>query len=396
MTRGSPKRFRNLLQSFTSSHLGDFVRGCDECHGDTRIREAILRSEDVIGRYSSYFSWVVLLMVKEQLIDSFGRVHNYLRISVTDRCNLRCVYCMPAEGLEFEPEDRHLTNDEITEIVRVLAELGVTKIRLTGGEPLVRKHIEELIAQISAVPGISDISMTTNGIFLAKKAASLKQAGLNRINISLDSMVPERFALITRGGDVRQVQRGIEACIREGIGPIKINVVLLKGINDDEIAPFLRWTLEQPVCIRFIEYMPIGHQDGFWRDRYLPLSTVLEQCAAQGWRIRPIEKVSGNGPAQYYSIDGARGSFGLIHPISDHFCETCNRLRLTADGHIKPCLYWNEEFNIRKWIGNEKKLKELFFRALDSKPRTHEMAQALMQQNQSNVPTVRRMSQIGG
>jgi cyclic pyranopterin phosphate synthase len=334
--------------------------------------------------------------LQKQLIDRFGRIHDYLRISVTDRCNLRCVYCMPEEGMEFEPEDRLLTFDEIAETVRVLAGYGVRKLRLTGGEPLVRKNIEVLVEKLGAIPGIEDIALTTNGIFFATKAERLRAAGLTRINISLDSLRADRFRLITRGGDIRRVLASIEEAYRVGLDPIKLNVVLMKGLNDDEIDDFLKLTFERRIQVRFIEYMPIGHSDDGWRSKYVPLSVVLERCEANGWHAEPTGEVYGNGPSQNFRIDGAQGGFGLIHPVSDHFCETCNRLRLTADGNIKPCLYWSDEFNVRRYIGDDQALADLFFRALDMKPLNHEMALALAGQEQSHQPTLRRMSQIGG
>ncbi|MGG1554470.1 GTP 3',8-cyclase MoaA [Paenibacillus ferrarius] len=335
-------------------------------------------------------------MSKQLLMDRFGRMHDYLRISVTDRCNLRCVYCMPEEGMEFEPDEKLLTFDEIADVVRVLAGLGVRKLRLTGGEPLVRKNLEQLVAMLSAIPGIEDIALTTNGIYFASRAEKLRAAGLTRVNISLDSLRADRFALITRGGDITRVLASIEEAYRVGITPIKLNVVLMKGINDDEIADFLQMTIDRPIQVRFIEYMPIGHADENWKARYLPLSAVLDCCQERGWQAEASEAVYGNGPAQNYRIAGAKGAFGLIHPISDHFCETCNRLRLTADGNIKPCLYWSDEFNVRKYIGDDEAVENLFFRALDIKPQNHEMAQALLNEAQSHTPTLRRMSQIGG
>ncbi|MDU0202940.1 MULTISPECIES: GTP 3',8-cyclase MoaA [Paenibacillus] len=330
------------------------------------------------------------------LMDRFGRMHDYLRISVTDRCNLRCVYCMPEEGMEFEPDDKLLTFEEITEVVRVLAGLGVRKLRLTGGEPLVRKNLEQLIGMLSQIPGIEDIALTTNGIYFASRAEKLRAAGLTRVNISLDSLKADRFSLITRGGDINRVLASIEEAYRVGITPIKLNVVLMKGMNDDEIEDFLQMTMDRPIQVRFIEYMPIGHQDEAWKSRYLPLSTVLDRCKEKGWNAIASDAVYGNGPAQNFRIEGAQGSFGLIHPISDHFCETCNRLRITADGNVKPCLYWSDEFNVRTYIGDDSAMEDLFFRALDIKPQNHEMAQALLNESQSHTPTLRRMSQIGG
>ncbi|CAG7648955.1 GTP 3',8-cyclase MoaA [Paenibacillus allorhizosphaerae] len=333
----------------------------------------------------------------QSLTDRFGRIHDYLRISVTDRCNLRCVYCMPEEGMEFEPEERLLRFDEIAEVVRVLAGFGVRKLRLTGGEPLVRKNLEQLVGMLSVIPGIEDIALTTNGIYFASRAEKLRSAGLTRINISLDSLRPDRFSLITRGGDITRVLASIEEAVRVGLDPIKLNVVLMKGLNDDEIDDFLQLTLERKLNVRFIEYMPIGHDDNGWKTKYIPLSTVLERCEQRGWTVEAYEQgLRGNGPSQNYRIAGAAGTFGLIHPVSDHFCETCNRLRLTADGNIKPCLYWSDEFNVRKYIGDDRALAELFFRALDVKPESHEMAKALLNESQSHTPTVRRMSQIGG
>ncbi|WP_028548872.1 GTP 3',8-cyclase MoaA [Paenibacillus sp. UNC451MF] len=330
------------------------------------------------------------------LTDRFGRVHDYLRISVTDRCNLRCVYCMPEEGMQFEPDERLLTFDEIVEVVRVLAALGLRKLRITGGEPLVRKNIEQLIARLSAINGIEDIALTTNGIFFASKAEQLRAAGLTRINISLDSLRADRFSLITRGGDINRVLNAIDAAYRVGLNPIKLNVVLMKGLNDDEIDDFLQMTIDRKIQVRFIEYMPIGHDDAGWKSKYVPLSKVTDRCAERGWQVTPYGEIYGNGPSQNFQIEGALGTFGLIHPVSDHFCETCNRLRLTADGNIKPCLYWSDEFNVRTYIGNDQALADLFLKALEVKPESHEMAKALLNEQQSHIPTLRRMSQIGG
>ncbi|MEX2415555.1 MAG: GTP 3',8-cyclase MoaA [Paenibacillaceae bacterium] len=332
----------------------------------------------------------------KQLVDKYGRVHDYLRISVTDRCNLRCVYCMPEEGMQFEPGNRILTYEEITEIVKVLAPLGVRKLRITGGEPLVRKGLDQLIAMLSKIPGIEDIALSTNGIYLASFADALKDAGLTRVNISLDSLKPDKFATITRGGDLNKVLNGLQASRRVGFNPIKLNVVLMKGMNDDEVEHFLRMTYEEEIHIRFIEYMPIGYEGSGWKAGYLPLEHVLETCERLRWNFAPCEDVFGNGPAKSYRIDGAAGTFGLIHPISDHFCSSCNRLRLTADGNIKPCLYWSDEYNVRKHVGDTSAIQALFLKALDGKPETHEMAKALSGEQQTHIPTIRRMSQIGG
>ncbi|WP_309121505.1 GTP 3',8-cyclase MoaA [Paenibacillus sp.] len=331
-----------------------------------------------------------------KLIDRFGRTHDYLRISVTDQCNLRCVYCMPEEGLEFLPNDKMMTAEEIVKIVRVGAKLGIRKIRITGGEPLVRGDIVDIVSGIAAVEGIEDIAMTTNGILLAKKAAALRQAGLTRVNISLDTLDASKFRMIARRGELAKVQEGIEAAAEAGFSPIKLNCVLLKGMNDAEIESFLRLSYEKPLHVRFIEYMPIGHDDEGWRSMYLPLDRVRETAAGLPWAAEPIPDVKGNGPSEDWRFVGGKGSFGLIHPISDQFCAKCNRLRLTADGQLKPCLYWVDELNLRPWVDDEEALARIFFRALDIKPENHEMAARLAQEAQSHEPTARRMSQIGG
>lgn len=330
------------------------------------------------------------------LVDRFGRAHNYLRISVTDQCNLRCLYCMPEEGMEFLPPEQVMSYEEITSVVQVAAKMGISKLRITGGEPLVRKDIEQLIAALAAIPGIDDIALTTNGILLAKKAQALKEAGLHRVNISLDTLDPARFRMIARRGDLSKVMEGIEASAKAGFHPIKINCVLLKGINEDEVSDFLRMSVDHPLHVRFIEYMPIGHADEGWKKHYLPLSRVLEICDEAGYTYERLQLMKGNGPSEDWKIAGAKGSFGLIHPVSNHFCEQCNRLRLTSDGSLKPCLYWVDELNVRPLIGDEEGMKQLFMRALDLKPLNHEMAAKLMDESQSHEPTARRMSQIGG
>ena len=331
-----------------------------------------------------------------KLIDRFGRTHDYLRISVTDQCNLRCVYCMPEEGLEFLPNEKMMTAEEIAKIVRVGAKLGIRKIRITGGEPLVRSDIVDIVAGVAAVEGIEDVSMTTNGILLAKKAAALRHAGLTRVNISLDTLDASKFRLIARRGELAKVQEGIEAAAEAGFSPIKLNCVLLKGMNDAVIEAFLRLSYERPLHVRFIEYMPIGHDDEGWRSMYLPLDRVREAAAGLPWPSEPIPDVKGNGPSEDWRFASGKGSFGLIHPISDQFCARCNRLRLTADGQLKPCLYWVDELNLRPWVDDEAEIERMFFRALAIKPENHEMAARLAQEAQSHVPTARRMSQIGG
>ncbi|MCM3748012.1 GTP 3',8-cyclase MoaA [Paenibacillus pasadenensis] len=330
------------------------------------------------------------------LSDRFGRIHDYLRISVTDRCNLRCLYCMPEEGMEFADSSELLSYDAIVEVVEAAAELGFRRLRITGGEPLVRPDLDGLIRRLKAIEGIEEISLTTNGMLLAKQAAALRQAGLDRVNISLDTLDASRFRLIARRGGLEQVMAGIRAAGEAGLGPIKLNCVLLKGINEDEIKSFLRLSLDQPLHVRFIEYMPIGHADEQWRKTYLPLTSVMEAARELGLPMSPLERLEGNGPSENWTFDGAAGSFGLIHPVSDRFCTSCNRLRLTADGNLQPCLYWVDELNVKPALGSREAIKELFLRAGAIKPENHEMAAKLHDESISHTPTARRMSQIGG
>ena len=246
------------------------------------------------------------------------------------------------------------------------------------------------------MPGVEDISLTTNGLLLAQQAGKLKEAGLRRVNISLDTLDAARFRFIARSGDLNKVLDGAEAAAAAGLAPIKLNCVLLKGVNEDEIGTFLELSRRQPLHVRFIEYMPIGHDDEGWRNHYLPLSRVLEEARKLGYGLSRVEGPTGSGPSDDWRIEGGAGTFGLIHPISDQFCKSCNRLRLTADGHIKPCLYWMDELNVRPALGSPEVMDALFRRAMDIKPENHEMAALLAGESLSRAPTERRMSQIGG
>jgi len=302
---------------------------------------------------------------------------------------------MPEEGVEFVDHSKILSYEEIEKVVRVGAKLGIKKIRLTGGEPMVRKNIEELVRMLANIPNIEDISMTTNGIFLADKAKILKESGLTRVNISLDSLNPKIFKIITRRGDLSKVLEAIDNSIQAGLSPIKINTVLMKGLNENEIEDFLRFVYDRPINLRFIEYMPIGHNDETWKSYYLPLTRVWEKIKELDL---PIEEtnITGNGPAKSFQIKGGLGSVGFIHPVSSHFCANCNRLRLTAEGYFKPCLYWEEELFVRPHVDDELALENLYFRALELKPENHEMEKLLLNEEQTHTPTTRRMSQIGG
>lgn len=332
----------------------------------------------------------------ELLKDKFGRVIDYVRISVTDRCPLRCVYCMPEEGLPFFPTERVLSQDEIVQVVKNFAKRGIHSVRLTGGEPLVRTDIIDIIRRVKAIPGIDDVAITTNGLALPKKAKALKEAGLDRLNISLDTFKADAYKEITRGGNIRQVLNGIKAAAEQDFKVIKINSVLIKGQNDDEILDFLKYTMDHKVNIRFIEFMPIGADKKTWDSEYLSLDSVFEACKKANLKYHAIDSLTGNGPSDNYQIEGAKGSFGLIHPISCQFCDDCNRLRITADGYVKACLYWDEEINIREAIFDEKLFDQLIQRALDNKPENHEMALAQSDRIIDHKPTWRHMSQIGG
>ncbi|MBU8908337.1 GTP 3',8-cyclase MoaA [Desertibacillus haloalkaliphilus] len=326
------------------------------------------------------------------LIDRYNRIHDYLRISVTDRCNLHCHYCVPNGVHDCTSFDRLLSDEEIVQIVKVGAELGIRKLRLTGGEPLVRKELPQLIATLNEIDGIEDIALTTNGIFLPRYAEELKQAGLTRLNISLDSLDEQKYKMITRNGKLKDVFSGIERALALGFNPIKINVVLMRDYNIDEIEKFLRWTLNEKLQVRFIEYMPIGDEQSSWSKQYQSLSIVEEVASGIGaYREKDKEKFS--GPANVFSFTGAKGSFGLIHPISNDFCKSCNRLRLTADGYLKSCLFWEQELAVKSIAHSREKLVEAYHQAMIVKPENHEMGK---QAYQKGIPTHRNMSAIGG
>ena len=331
-------------------------------------------------------------MERKSLVDSFGRSHNYLRISVTDRCNLRCSYCMGPEGVDWLDREKILRYEEIVEVVKVAAGLGINKIRITGGEPLVRKDLSLLVKELRRIPGIKDLSLTTNGLLLAKQAKELHDAGLNRVNVSLDSLDPENYRQITNGGDLKEVLSGIEAALTVGLLPVKINVVLMKGLNDHEIPAFLKIASERPLQIRFIEYMPLGTGNNErLESAFLSAATVLETAAALGAPLTENSQNNcGGGPSDLFKLPGSAGSVGLIHPVSSRFCSTCNRLRLTADGFLKPCLYWNDELAVRPCLGDSEALSNLFFQAMEIKKEKHGMSA------DGQLISTRCMSRIGG
>jgi cyclic pyranopterin phosphate synthase len=319
---------------------------------------------------------------------------NYLRVSVTDRCNLRCVYCMPKEGVSLLGHNDILRYEEILRVVRAAVREGITKVRLTGGEPLVRRGLADFISILAGMKGLADISLTTNGILLENQAEAIWRAGIRRINISLDSLNPDRYRAITRGGSLEAVLRGIRKAARIGFSPIKINVVLMKGTNDDEILDFARATLRLPYQVRFIERMPIG-MSGMDAADYVSNDEARELIA----RDFQLEQLNGGGdsrgPARRYRIAGAPGEIGFISPISHEFCSECNRLRLTADGHLRGCLFSEDEIDLKQElrIGCEDRvLKSLIRKAIDSKPvRKNRLAGDL-----SPRKCTRQMSAIGG
>jgi GTP 3',8-cyclase len=284
------------------------------------------------------------------LIDSFGRIHDNLRISVTDRCNIRCFYCMPEDNVKFEPREHVLTFEEIERFVRVAAGLGVRKLRITGGEPLVRKHLATLIAKLIQIPGIEDLALTTNGVLLAAQAQELYDAGLRRINVHLDTLDRERFLKITRRDEIGRVLEGIEACRRIGYGPIKINAVAVKNLVEPDIVPLARFGRERGIEIRYIEFMPLDAQ-GLWeRDRVLTADDMIAMIERE---IGPLEEIPDRdprAPATEYRFKDGIGSVGFIASVTRPFCLNCNRIRLTADGHVRYCLFAVEETGVRSLL----------------------------------------------
>lgn len=326
------------------------------------------------------------------LLDPYKRKINYLRISVTDRCNLRCRYCMPQEGIPLISHVEILTYEEIVRIVRVFAAEGISKIRLTGGEPLIRKGIVDFISQISQIKEIEDLSLTTNGILLKELAHDLKQVGLKRVNISLDSLRKERFLQITRKDDLERVWSGIEEAVRVDLSPIKINMVAIKGLNDDEIESFARLTLQLPLTVRYIEYMPSGNGE-VWRESDILTIPQIQIRLERIGKLIPVPSDRWDGPAMRFRLEGAIGEIGLIGAVSRHFCSDCNRLRLTPDGKIRTCLFSDEEIDIKDILrrgGTDQDLKERLFSALRAKPERHRINTHQFKKCQRN------MSAIGG
>lgn len=324
--------------------------------------------------------------------DNFGRRIEYLRISVTDKCNLRCVYCMPEAGLPWLKHEQILSYEEIAEIVRVMAGMGLRCVRLTGGEPLVRRDLPALVQQLAAIDGIEDIALSTNAVLLAEQADELRAAGINRVNISLDSLREERVdAVARRSGYYGRILDGIAAAERVGFEPIKINVVLMRGRNDDEVEDFARMTLERPWHVRFIEVMPVGENLDISEHEYVSALEILqrlENIAA----LTPVPGPQGNGPAAYFQYAGARGTIGVITPMSHNYCDRCNRMRLTADGQLRPCLFGDIQTNLRDALRRGEPLVPLITHTLTIKPERH----YLIQGSASGSGGLRALSQVGG
>lgn len=318
------------------------------------------------------------------MTDNYGRKIEYLRISVTDACNLRCSYCMPEGEPKGCPCRQTMKPDEIVEIASAAAELGVKKLRITGGEPLVLDGLPELVERLAAIDGIEDISLTTNATLLAPLADRLYQAGIHRINISLDTLDPAKYTQMTRGGKLSDALGGIRAAMQVGMNPVKLNTVLIGGFNDDEIETLCELTVHYPVELRFIELMPIGDTAPFGKEAYLPNSVVLDKLP----QLEPISSES-HSVARLYTLPNAKGRVGLISPLSNHFCAECNRLRLTADGCLKPCLHSADEISARHLHGEE--LKTAILDAVSRKPQMHVALSAT-----EHSCSQRNMYRIGG
>lgn len=325
------------------------------------------------------------------MLDRLNRAIDYLRVSITDRCNFRCAYCMPPEGVEQLHHSEILSYEEFLRIISILSGNGIRKVRITGGEPLVRKGVTDFIREIAKIQRITDISLTTNGSLLAGMATELKAAGLSRVNVSLDTIDADKFEAVTGRNKLQATLNGIQSAFEAGLNPVKLNVVLTEALAEADLAYFIDMVYYYPVAIRFIEYMPIGISrigPGLSVDI---VKRFLNEAGAGA--LEPAQ-AAGNGPAKYYRLPKAKGMFGFITPISEHFCAFCNRIRLTADGKFKPCLLSNGEFDIKGPLragAGDTEIADIFFNAIQAKPSGH-----TLYHSNSNPEFGRKMSQIGG
>ncbi len=331
--------------------------------------------------------------------DSFNRSIDYLRISITDRCNLRCIYCMPEKGVESIPHDSILSLEEFARIIKVLSSAGIKHVRFTGGEPLVRKGLVSLVEQTAAIEGIESVALTTNAILFPSMAKDLKKAGLSRVNISLDTLDEDQYRFITRRGNLHDALHGIQSALEYDFSPVKLNTVVVRSLEQDLLS-FAKLTIDQPLHVRFIEYMPVGEGlscggCGWGIEEVIPaqeiLTTINQNAQKEGLgTLQPLHenKPVGWGPATYYKLPNAQGSIGVISAISNHFCASCNRLRLTSDGKLKPCLFSDVEYDLRKAVrtGSDEDILNIFSQAIATKPEGH----------QQRIGTKRMMSQVGG
>lgn len=309
--------------------------------------------------------------------DKYDREINYLRVSITDRCNLRCTYCRPKEGISLKGHSDILRYEEIIRIVSQSVKMGMIKVRLTGGEPLIRRGFVDFVKDLKKIPGLRDISLTTNGILLDQYAEDIFKAGITRINISLDSLDKDKYFQITRGGHLDDVFRGIAAAEKAGFSPIKINAVMMKGFNDNETLDFAQLTIKKPFQVRFIEIMPISSVNANQPEDFLPTNHLFETIRRH-FKLEPLagKKNKSDGPAKIYKVKGGLGEIGFINPVSDHFCSTCNRLRLTADGKLRACLLKDEEIDLRAALDrhcDDDELAGLIRQAILLKPEKHDI-----------------------
>lgn len=317
------------------------------------------------------------------MLDSYGRKITYLRLSVTDKCNIRCLYCRPNEDIFCKKNNNEITDDEIINICKAAVDLGITKIRITGGEPLIRENILKVLSNIREIDGLNELCVTTNATLLSKYAKDLKNIGIDRLNISVDSFDEEKYKYLTRGGDINEVKNGIDVALQQNFKKIKLNVVLIGDVNDDEIEEMVNITIDNDIEVRFIEMMPIIKSDVFTDKNYVKGSIVLS-------KLKDYEKLDNNeGVATLYKLKNAKGSFGIITPLSHSFCEKCNRIRVTYDGKVKPCLHNNIEFNLKN--KNIEEIKEVLIEAIKNKPKEHKEMD-YYKRSEAN----RNMNAIGG